>query len=105
MRFIGLFGEVLRDAGRGGAVLERVEDRSASFALGGYGTARGEDTCEGLPMVNAEGVETARFGGVGERGDFGEGLGDLVTRRNFEGDRDSERRSDRTAEVTSTWCT
>lgn len=40
--------------------------------------------------------------GEGESGDFGEELGDLVTRRNFDGDRDNERLSDLTAEVTST---
>lgn len=44
--------------------------------------------------------------GQGESGDLGEELGDFVTRRNdFEGLRDSERLSDRTAEVTSTWST
>lgn len=43
-RFTGLFGEVrVRDDGRAGAVLlPRVDDRSASFALGGKGTAKGE---------------------------------------------------------------
>lgn len=47
----------------------------------------------------------ARFGDdkdEGERGDFDEGLGGLVIRRNFEGDLDNERLSERTAEVTST---
>lgn len=50
-----------------------------------------------------EGVENARLGGEGDRGDFGEGLGDLVTRRNFEGDRESERLMDLTAEEISAW--
>lgn len=44
--------------------------------------------------------------GQGESGDFGDELGDLVTRRkDLEGLRDSERLSDRTAELTSTWST
>lgn len=102
IRFAGLFGEVLREAGRGAAVFDLVDDRRASFALGGYGTARGDETCDGLPMEKADGVETARFGGDGERGDFGDGLGDFVIRRNFDGDLDRERLRDRTAEVTST---
>ena len=42
-RFMGLFGEVrVREDGLVGAVFERVEERSASFALGGNGTARGD---------------------------------------------------------------
>lgn len=43
-RFMGLFGEVrVRDDGRVVAVVfPRVDDRSASFALGGKGTAKGE---------------------------------------------------------------
>jgi hypothetical protein len=42
-RFMGLFGDVrVREDGLAGAVFERVEDRSASFALGGNGTARGD---------------------------------------------------------------
>ena len=41
-RFIGLFGDVRREAGLTGAVLERPDERSASFALGGNGTASGE---------------------------------------------------------------
>jgi hypothetical protein len=41
--------------------------------------------------------------GDSESGDFGDRLGDLsVTRWNLDGDRDSERRRDLTAEVTST---
>jgi hypothetical protein len=52
-----------------------------------------------------EGFETVRFGGEGDRGDVGDGLGDFATRRNFEGDRDSDRLRERTAEVTSTWWT
>lgn len=43
--------------------------------------------------------------GDGESGDFGDVFGDLVTRRNLDGDRDSERLRDLTAEVTSTWWT
>ena len=61
----------------------------------------------GVPE-NIVGWDAARFGGdagQGESGDFGEELGDLVTRRNLEGDRESERRIDLTAEVTSTWWT
>jgi hypothetical protein len=54
--------------------------------------------------VNRLGWEAARLGD-GESGDFGDELGDLVTRRNFDGDRDRERLSDLTADVTSTWCT
>jgi hypothetical protein len=49
------------------------------------------------------GWEDERFGD-GERGDFGDELGDLATMRNLDGDRDRERLSDRTADVTSTWC-
>ena len=42
-RFTGLFGDVRsREQGLAGAVFERVDDRSASFALGGNGTASGE---------------------------------------------------------------
>lgn len=55
--------------------------------------------------MNILGCDTARLGGDsgdGDRGDLGDELGDLVTRRNFDGDRDSERLSDLTAEVTST---
>lgn len=51
--------------------------------------------------ANRAGWEEARFGD-GESGDLGEELGDLVTRRNFEGDRESERLRDLTADVTST---
>lgn len=44
--------------------------------------------------------------GQGESGDFGEELGDLVTsRKDLDGLRDSERLSERTAELTSTWST
>jgi hypothetical protein len=51
------------------------------------------------------GCEYARFGGesgLGDRGDLGEELGDFVTKRNFEGDLDSDRLRDLTADVTST---
>lgn len=42
-RFMGLFGEDrVREEGLVGAVFERVEERSASFALGGNGTASGD---------------------------------------------------------------
>jgi hypothetical protein len=98
----------VRDEGRAGAVFERVEERRANFALGGNGTARGDGVCGGLlglPVKIVAGWEDARLGGDkgdGESGDFGEELGDLVTRRNLDGDRDSERRRDLTAEVTST---
>lgn len=40
---MGLLGDVrVREEGLAGAVFERVEERSASFALGGNGTARGD---------------------------------------------------------------
>lgn len=51
------------------------------------------------------GLDVARLGGEvgdGESGDFGDVVGDVVTRLNFDGDRESERRRDLTAEVTST---
>lgn len=100
-RFRGLLGEVrVRETGRAGDGLERADDRRANFALGGNGTARGEGVCDGL-LPKMDGVENARFGGEGERGDLGDGLGDLVTRRNFEGDRESERLMDLTAEEIS----
>ena len=42
-RFEGLLGDVrVRDDGREGGALDRLEERRASFALGGKGTARGE---------------------------------------------------------------
>lgn len=42
-RFMGLFGEVrVREEGLAGAVFERDKERSASFALGGNGTASGD---------------------------------------------------------------
>lgn len=40
--------------------------------------------------------------GEGDRGDFDEGLGDLVKSRNFDGDLESDRLSERTADETST---
>lgn len=50
-------------------------------------------------MARFEGDE-----GDGESGDLGDVPEDFsVTRWNFEGERDSERRSDPTADVTSTW--
>ena len=51
-------------------------------------------------------MELWRFGGDngdGESGDLGDELGDLGPRRNLEGDLESERRMDLTADVTSTW--
>ena len=102
---MGLLGDVRsRAVPRGGAVFVR-EDLKASLALGGYGTARGDGVCG---VVDELGCEHARFcgdNGEGDRGDLGEELGDLVTKRNLEGDRDSDRRMDLTAEVTSTWRT
>ncbi len=95
----------VRDKGLVGAVFARDDDRSASFALGGNGTAKGDGVCGMLPAANTVGVETVRLEGDkgdGESGDLGDSLGDLVTRRNLDGDRDSERRSDLTADVTST---
>ena len=55
-----------------------------------------------LGVNKVAGCEDARFGGDGESGDFGDELGDLVTRRNFDGDRERERLRDLTADVTST---
>jgi hypothetical protein len=58
--------------------------------------------------VNMVGLDVARLGGDlgdGESGDFGDKLGDFLTKLNLEGDRESERRRDLTAEVTSTWWT
>jgi hypothetical protein len=109
---MGLLGEVrVRDEGRVGAVVfPRVEDRSASFALGGKGTAKGEGVCGGLLglLPKIELWEDVLFGGdngEGDRGDLGDELGDFVTRRNFDGERERERRRDLTAELISTWCT
>jgi hypothetical protein len=86
--------------------LERPEERSASFALGGNGTAKGDGVWGGLlKPVKMVGLDTARLGGDfgdGERGDFGDELGDFLTKLNLDGDRESERRRDLTAEVTST---
>jgi hypothetical protein len=48
-RFVGLLGEVrVREDGRDCGALDRLEERSASFALGGNGTARGEGVWGGL---------------------------------------------------------
>lgn len=108
---IGLLGDVRigevreRETARGGAVLERVAERSDSLTLGGNGLARGDGVCTVVPAKMLAGCERARFGGDrgdGDNGDLGDGLGDFVTRRNLEGERDRERRSDLTAEVTST---
>lgn len=73
-RFIGLRGDVrVRDAGRGGAVLARPDERNANFALGGKGTASGEGVCGGLELpVKIVGCETARFGGDKGEGDSGD---------------------------------
>ena len=110
-RFTGLLGDVrVREEGRGGAVLARPEERSANFALGGNGTANGDGVCGGLLVlpVKIVGCETVRFGdenGDGDSGDLGDELGDFLTRLNLDGDLESERLRDLTAEVTSTWCT
>jgi hypothetical protein len=53
-------------------------------------------------------MELWRFGGDsgdGDSGDLGDELGDLGPRRNLDGDLESERRIDLTADVTSTWWT
>jgi hypothetical protein len=55
--------------------------------------------------VKMVGCETARLGGdngEGDSGDWGDELGDFLTRLNLDGDRESERLRDLTAEVTST---
>lgn len=109
-RLIGLLGDVrVLDEARGVALLDLVADLRESFTLGGNGLARGEGVCEGVIENMVEGCEVRRFGGErgeGDNGDFGDELGLLsVTRRNLEGERESERRSDLTAEVTSTWRT
>jgi hypothetical protein len=112
-RLMGLRGEVrCLEMGRPGAVLARWLARKVSFALGGKGTARAEGVwwvgalAKGVlpgPLAKMLGWDDARLCGDGDSGDLGDGLGDfLVTRRNFEGDRDRERRRDLTAEVTST---
>jgi hypothetical protein len=97
---MGLLGDVRREVGLTGAVFERVEERSASFALGGNGTARGDGVGGGLLEAN-KGCGEARWGMGGDRGELGDGLGDFATRRNFDGDRERERRSDLTALATS----
>lgn len=105
---MGLRGEVRRRGPcRGGAVLALVDERSASLALGGNGTASG-DGVWGVLVVDAKtaGYEDARLegdNGDGDSGDLGDELGDLVTNLNLDGERDKERLSDLTAEVTSTW--
>jgi hypothetical protein len=62
-----------------------------------------------VPAKNPKCVDCARVdgddgdNGEGDSGDLGDGLGDLcVTSLNFDGDRDSDRRKDLTAEVIST---
>lgn len=110
-RFMGLRGDVrVRDEGRAGAVFARPDERSANFALGGKGTANGDGVYGGLlvPPVKIVGCEAVRFGGDngdGDRGDLGDELGDFLTRLNLDGDLESERLRDLTAEVTSTWWT
>lgn len=82
------------------------EERSANLALGGNGTASGDGVWGVFVAAKMAGYEEARLdgdSGDGDSGDFGEGLGDLVTSRNLDGERDKERLSDLTAEVTSTW--
>lgn len=109
-RLIGLFGDVrVRDVGRGDAAFERPEDLSASFALGGKGTARGEGVWgvlleELVKKLRWEPVLARLEGerGDGESGDFGDELGDFFTRLNLDGERERERLRDLTAEVTST---
>lgn len=86
--------------------MARDEDRSANLALGGNGTARGDGVCGVFVLANNAGYEDARLDGEtgdGDSGDLGDELGDLVTSRNLDGERDKERLSDLTAEVTSTW--
>lgn len=43
MRFAGLLGDARLDEGRSVVVFGLVDDRKASLALGGYGTASGEE--------------------------------------------------------------
>lgn len=80
----------------------REDERNANLTLGGNGTANGEGVCGKLLLEFV--VLGAGFGesGDGDRGDFGDGLLAAVTKRNFDGDLERERRSERTAEVTST---
>lgn len=98
---IGLLGDVrVLDEARIGAGL-RIE-RCDNFALGGKGTARGEGVCE---CRFKKSCDDWRFGGdrgEGDKGDLGDGLGDLdLTNRNFDGERDKDRRKDLTADDTS----
>lgn len=103
---MGLRGEVrVLDVARGGAVFDLVAERRESLTLGGKGLASGDGVCVGVPGV-VVGCEKARLGGEsgdGDNGDLGDWLPDRdVTMRNFDGERDNERRSDLTADETST---
>lgn len=80
-------------------------DLTVSLALGGYGTASGEGVCAGVVEKRPPAVRLVGDGdnGDGERGDLGDGLGDFrPTKRNLDGDLESDLRIDLTAEVTST---
>lgn len=100
-RLMGLLGEVrVRGERREGGSFARDDDRSANLALGGNGTARGDGVCGGWGTDSED--ASCEGDSEGEKGDFGEELGDLVMMRNFEGDLESERLSDLTADVTST---
>jgi hypothetical protein len=104
-RFIGLFGEVLERADTRIGLGRRTQDRDF-FALGGKGTASGDvEVTAKDEKVFAE-VAFDGESGEGERGDLGVGDGDAeVTRRKagpLEGERESDRRSCRMAEVAST---
>lgn len=107
-RLSGLFGdERVFDVGRGVAVFDRLADLSDNFTLeGGNGLANGDGVCVGALVKIVAGGKSLRFCGdevEGERGDFGDELGDFcATRRNLEGERESDRRSDLTADETST---
>lgn len=80
----------------------REEDLRASFTLGGKGTAKGDGVRGVFPGVTDVEILEFKIEGFGDdRGDL-EGLGDFVMSRSFEGDLESERLNERTAEVTST---
>lgn len=103
-RFIGLFGEVRLKLDRGEVIFGLVAERNESLTLGGKGLARGEGVWFGVldgALLSSD--DLPEDFGEGEWTETGEELADLdVTKRNLDGERDSERRKDLTADVTST---